>query len=106
MKAELLKGHLDLLLLSIIKEQPAHGYAIIEDLKRRSRGALDLAEGTVYPALHRMERAGLLKSSWSDVAGRRRRVYEISAKGSEALAAQHAEWSAFVGSIRLVLQGA
>ncbi|MEX2159095.1 MAG: helix-turn-helix transcriptional regulator [Dehalococcoidia bacterium] len=105
MKAELLKGHLDLLLLRIIKEQPAHGYAIIEDLKRRSRGDLDLPEGSVYPALHRMERAGLLKSAWSDEGGRRRRVYEISAKGSKALAAKHAEWGAFVRSIRLVLQG-
>jgi DNA-binding PadR family transcriptional regulator len=104
MKPEL-KGHLDLLLLRIIEDQPAHGYAIIEELRRRSRGNLDLPEGTVYPALHRMERAGLLKSTWSEVAGRRRRVYRISARGSEALAAKQAEWGAFVRSIRLVLQG-
>jgi PadR family transcriptional regulator PadR len=62
MKAEELKGHLDLLLLAAVQARSAHGYAIIEELRRLSGGTFDLPEGTVYPALHRLERAGLLSS--------------------------------------------
>ena len=76
---EMLKGHLDLLLLATLRTGPAHGYAIIEDVRRRSLGTFDLPEGTVYPALHRLEQAGLLASCWSSEAGRRRRVYDLSA---------------------------
>jgi DNA-binding PadR family transcriptional regulator len=65
MRAEALKGHLDGLLLAVVAEEPAHGYAIVERLRDRSGGAFDLPEGTVYPALHRLEQAGLLKSSWA-----------------------------------------
>ncbi|MEX1254514.1 MAG: helix-turn-helix transcriptional regulator [Dehalococcoidia bacterium] len=105
MRPELLKGNLDLLLLSILKERPAHGYAIIEELRARSDKAFDLPEGTVYPALHRMERAGLLTSHWSDGEGRRRRVYQVSGLGEQALAAKQAEWQKFNRSVRLVLEG-
>lgn len=106
MRPELLKGNLDLLLLSILKERPAHGYAVIEELRQRSQGAFDLPEGTVYPALHRMERAGLLTSHWSDGTGRRRRVYQISGLGLGALQEKKEEWGTFARSIRLILEGA
>jgi DNA-binding PadR family transcriptional regulator len=106
MRSELLKGNLDLLLLSILKARPAHGYAIIEELRARSDKAFDLPEGTVYPALHRMERAGLLTSHWSDGEGRRRRVYQVSGVGQEALEAKQAEWQKYNRSVRLVLDGA
>ena len=106
MRPELLKGNLDLLLLTIVKERPAHGYAVIEELRQRSQGAFDLPEGTVYPALHRMERAGLLTSRWVDDVRRRRRVYQVSSLGFEALRAKKGEWRAFARSIRLVLEGA
>ena len=66
MRAEILKGHLDLLLLAAVRARPAHGYAVIDELRRRSGGTFDLPEGTVYPALHRLERGGLLASHWSD----------------------------------------
>ena len=65
MKPEALKGHLDALLLAVVAKEPAHGYAILERLRDRSAGAFDLPEGTIYPALHRLEDAGLLKSSWA-----------------------------------------
>jgi hypothetical protein len=64
MQGEVLKGHLDLLLLATVADEPAHGYLVVERLKERSGGALDLAEGTVYPALYRLERSGLLASDW------------------------------------------
>jgi DNA-binding PadR family transcriptional regulator len=102
---ELLKGNLDLLLLSIVRERPVHGYAVIEELRRRSDAAFDLPEGTIYPALHRMEQAGLLTSRWSDTEGRRRRVYEVSALGEKALETKQAEWRSFNRSMRLVLEG-
>ena len=84
MRAETLKGHLDFLLLAIVADEPAHGYRIIEKLKRRSGGAFDLPEGTVYPALHRLEESGLLSSSWASGSGRRRR--EILARTTESAA--------------------
>src|SRR5258708_12617099 len=85
MSPEVLKGHLDLLLLSAVGETPAHGYAIAETLRVRSRQAFDLPEGTLYPALHRLERSALLSSRWSDESGRRRRVYQLTAKGRRPL---------------------
>src|SRR5260370_1334839 len=75
MKSEKLKGNLDMLLLAVLAAGPGHGYSIITRLRERSAGAFDLPEGTVYPALHRLEAAGLLDSSWDVVARRRRRMY-------------------------------
>ena len=105
MGAEALKGHLDLLLLAIVSEKPSHGYAVIEELRRRSDEAFDLPEGTVYPALHRLERAGLLTSSWSTVGGRRRRVYRISPKGGRALDRRRSEWNEFASAVQRVVRG-
>ena len=82
---------------------PAHGYAIISALRDRSGGTFDLPEGTVYPALHRLEDAGLLASSWADADGRRRRVYGLTDKGAAALAAQRTEWRRFATSVQAVL---
>ena len=106
MNAERLKGHLDMLLLAVLAPRPAHGYAIIEALRQSSGGAFDLPEGTVYPALHRLERDGLLASAWSDQTGRRRRVYELTEQGSAALQAQQQEWEQFARSVDAVLQEA
>jgi len=103
MNRERLKGHLDLLLLSVLSAGPAHGYAIITALRARSDGAFDLPEGTVYPALHRLEDAGLLASSWADAEGRRRRVYALTANGEAALAAERTEWKRFAGGVQAVL---
>ena len=71
----------------------------------RSGDAFDLPEGTVYPALHRLERAGLLASTWDDLAGRRRRTYVITRDGRKALAAKRKEWSLFAGAVQRVLGG-
>jgi PadR family transcriptional regulator PadR len=101
--AEELKGHLDGLILAVVAAAPAHGYAIIEELKRRSRGVFTLPEGTVYPALHRLERAGLLESGWSDRSGRKRRVYKLTRRGRKQLEARKSEWHDFARAVDAVL---
>ena len=103
MNRERLKGHLDLLLLAVLAAGPAHGYAVISALRQRSEGTFDLPEGTVYPALHRLEDAGLLSSSWADAEGRRRRVYALTSDGEAALAAQRTEWKRFAGGVQAVV---
>jgi DNA-binding PadR family transcriptional regulator len=99
MFGEALKGHLDLLLLAIVADGPAHGYAIIEALRNRSGGMFDLPEGTIYPALHRLENQGLLQSIWSDEAPRRKRIYQLTPKGQQALASRQDEWRQFSKAI-------
>jgi PadR family transcriptional regulator, regulatory protein PadR len=103
MRAEALKGHLDALILAVVAREPLHGYAIIEELKLRSGGDLALPEGTVYPALHRLEAAGLLASSWSQGDGRRRRVYQLTRRGERELGARRGEWRHFVRVVDAVL---
>lgn len=103
MRSESLKGHLDALLLAVLARGPLHGYAVIEELGRRSDGALALPEGTVYPALHRLEAAGLLTSEWSTAEGRRRRVYDLTRRGRRELGTRRGEWRAFVGAVEAVL---
>jgi DNA-binding PadR family transcriptional regulator len=102
-RREQLKGHLDLLILSVLSRGSAHGYAVITDLKDRSDGAFDLAEGTIYPALHRLEELGLVRSRWAEVGGRRRRVYELSAAGANALRERRQEWTQFVAGVEAIV---
>lgn len=103
MRAEALKGHLDGLLLAILARGAAHGYLVITELRERSAGAFDLPEGTVYPALHRLEKGGLLSSSWSTDAPRRRRVYAITARGRRALGDARAQWRGFSVAVDAVI---
>ena len=105
MDRERLKGHLDLLLLSVLASGPAHGYAIISALRDRSGGTFDLPEGTIYPALHRLEDSGLLTSTWEQAEGRRRRVYGLTGQGAAALAAEQTAWRKFAGGVHAVLGG-
>jgi PadR family transcriptional regulator PadR len=100
---EELKGHLDSLILAVLAAEPAHGYAILQELKLRSGGAFELPEGTIYPALHRLERNGLLTSGWSSVGGRRRRVYRLTRRGRTKLEARRHEWRAFSSAVDAVL---
>jgi PadR family transcriptional regulator, regulatory protein PadR len=104
MRAETLKGHLDLLLLAVVEDGPCHGYAVIEELKRRTGDALDIPEGTVYPALHRLQRANLLASTWDDSSGRRRRIYTLTSGGRRAVKEKRLEWQAFASAMQRVLR--
>ncbi|ADD42603.1 PadR family transcriptional regulator [Stackebrandtia nassauensis] len=103
MRADTLRGHLDAMLLAVLESEPHHGYAIIEALKQRSGGELDVPTGTVYPALRRLERAGYLRSSWSNVGGRERRTYALTGAGTKELAAQRGQWRQTARTIGSVL---
>lgn len=103
MKGEALKGHLDTLLLAVLASGDAHGYALIETLKQRSAGTFDLPEGTVYPALHRLERHGFVRSRWDKGPARRRRVYAITRQGRAALAEGRSEWAGFARAVAAVI---
>jgi DNA-binding PadR family transcriptional regulator len=106
MRAETLKGHLDGMLLASLEAGPRHGYALMEALRTGSGGQLDLPTGTVYPALHRLERAGLVEATWSAVGGRRRRVYQLAPAGHRALAAERGSWREFSATVTRLLEPA
>jgi PadR family transcriptional regulator PadR len=99
MRSEVLKGHLELLLLASLADEPGHGYALVERLRARSAGTFELAEGTIYPALYRLERAKLVSSRWSAASGRRRRIYSLTQKGRRALAAERTQWATFAAAV-------
>lgn len=103
MRPDVLRGHLDGMILSVLEHEPLHGYAVMEALQARSGGALDLPTGTLYPALRRLERAGYLRSDWSTVAGRRRRTYRITASGKKMLTAERSAWRSFSTVVNGVL---
>lgn len=102
--AQVLKGHLDVLLLATLTDEPLHGYAIKEALRDGSGGRFDLPTGTVYPALHRLERAGLIVGSWSVVDGRRRRSYQLTAAGQHKLTGERANWREFALAVNAFLE--
>lgn len=107
MNPEMLKGHLDTILLATLAEGPAHGYAVIQAIRQRSDGSLDLPEGTIYPALHRLELAGLLRSDWTSPSeGRRKRVYALTPAGLVALGEHRANWQRFARAVGAFLNGA
>lgn len=107
MEGEMLKGHLDMIVLATLAAGPAHGYAVIEEIKRRSNQGFDLPEGTIYPALHRLEQAGLLSSRWVTAeSGRRRRVYALTRRGEQALAGHRVVWQQFSDAMGGLLAGA
>jgi PadR family transcriptional regulator PadR len=104
MKAEVLKGHLEGLLLATLEAGPRHGYAIIDAVRASSAGHIDLPTGTVYPALHRLERAGLVTSAWSTDRPRPRRTYQLTAAGRRALGTERTAWQEFATAVTAVLQ--
>jgi DNA-binding PadR family transcriptional regulator len=103
MGTEMIRGHLDALLLAILADGPRHGYAIIEELRRRSGEVLDLPEGSVYPALYRLEHSGAITSSRSTVGGRSRRIYRLGRRGRAALEQRRGEWMRFSAAVSHIL---
>jgi DNA-binding PadR family transcriptional regulator len=99
-----LRGHLDLLLLATLRRTgPVHGYGLIVAMRDGSGGVFDLPEGTVYPALHRLERDGAVASAWEAGGPRRRRVYQLTPVGEAALAAKQTQWTTFAKGVRTLL---
>ncbi len=96
-------GHVDGLVLAVLADGPCHGYAVIEELRRRSGGVLDFPEGTIYPALYKLEAAGAVASSWTVAEGRRRRMYRLTAAGRRELARAREEWNTLARAMTGVL---
>lgn len=103
MKSDIVRGHLDGLILAALENGPLHGYAILEELHRASDGVLDLPAGTVYPALRRLERAKYVTGAWEVVGGRRRRRYRLTRAGRQMLARERSDWERFTRAIGSVL---
>jgi PadR family transcriptional regulator PadR len=103
MSSEQLKGHLDPLLLAVLEDGPLHGYGIMEQLRLRSDALFDLPEGTIYPALHRLERVGMVTSGRETVRGRDRRVYRLSRRGRAALGERRTDWVRFSSAVTAIL---
>ncbi len=102
---ELLKGSTDSLLLSLINQQPMYGYQIIKELERRSNGYFRFKEGTLYPALHRLEKAGFIQGKWQKLpTGQERRYYYITPKGKKVLAERLAAWRDFSAAVTSIMQ--
>lgn len=97
------RDNLELLLMGVLRGASAHGYAIIGALRDRSGGEFDLAEGTIYPALHRLEKAGLVTSSIEVAQGRRRRTYALTTKGRAEFAVRRLQFQRFVTTVQGVL---
>lgn len=104
MSRQALKGNLDLLVLAVLSDGPKHGYAVIEALRQRSNDVFDLPEGTVYPALHRLEESGFLSSEWSVINGRRRRTYQLTDDGQAALGDELEAWEQFTEAVANVVK--
>jgi PadR family transcriptional regulator PadR len=101
---ELLKGSTDSLLLCLINSQAMYGYQIIKELEKKSNGYFQFKEGTLYPALHRLEKAGLVKGKWQKLpGGQERRYYYITEKGQAALNTKLATWRGFSEAVNLIV---
>ncbi|MFP5372653.1 MAG: PadR family transcriptional regulator [Actinomycetes bacterium] len=103
-EAQTLKGHLDVLVLAALEDGPRHGHAVKEALRDGSGGRFDLPTGTLYPALHRLEAAGLIAGSWSVVDGRRRRTYQLTPAGQRRLHSDRTTWREFAAAITAIVE--
>ncbi len=101
--SELMRGSLDLMVLSVLANGSNYGYLIQQQLRNVSRQQVDLKAGTLYPVLHRLERDKYLRSKWDESTGRRRKWYELTAAGKKQLRSQAAQWQQYVECIRTIL---
>jgi transcriptional regulator len=103
-KSDLPQGTLDLLILKVIALGPVHGYAIAQRLEQVSRGVVQVPEGSLYPALHRLENRGLLAADWKETeTGRDAKFYRLTRKGSQQLKTEAADWQRLIDAIALIL---
>ena len=106
-RRELMKGNIDSLLLSLIGQQPMYGYQILKELERKSQGYFKFKEGTLYPALHRLEKSGLVAGKWQMLpSGRQRRYYHITDKGYQLMAVKRSQWQDFLTAMNLIIEPA
>src|SRR6184192_850546 len=104
-KSDLPQGTLDLLILKVVALGPVHGYAIAQSLEQVSRGAIQVPEGSLYPALHRLENRGLLAADWKDTeTGREAKFYRLTRKGLKQLETETADWQRLTEAVGLILK--
>jgi transcriptional regulator len=106
-KSDLLQGTLDMLILKIVALGPVHGYGISQRIRQISRDVLQVQQGSLYPALHRLERRGWLEADWGESEnGRQAKFYKLSARGRRQLANEEANWARLAEAVTLIMQTA
>jgi transcriptional regulator len=106
-KTDLLQGTLDLLILKVVALGPIHGYGISQRIHQISKEALLVQQGSLYPALHRLEKRGWLMADWGESDnGRQAKFYRLSAKGRKQLSAEEATWTRLADAVQLILKAA
>ncbi len=103
MDSRFLWGAVEMLILEVVSHAPTYGYEIAQTVAQHSQGYFDLKEGSLYPALHRLEQQKLLQSFWQEVDGRRRKYYRLSSAGQTALEQKRTAWKAFARGVDGVL---
>ncbi|MFN8573775.1 MAG: PadR family transcriptional regulator [Gemmatimonadaceae bacterium] len=104
-KSDILQGMLDMLILKAVATEPLHGYAVAQRLRLLSRDRLQVPQGSLYPALHRLENRGWLKGDWADTpTGREAKFYRLTPKGKRQLATEVSQWKELAATIALVLE--
>ena len=104
--SDLFTGTLDLLILRTLSMEPLHGYGIGKAIRRTSRGVLDVEEGALYPALHRLDRRGLVDSEWGRTdTGRRAKFYRLTGSGTKELERESRRWAEYSDAVQAVLSG-
>ena len=103
-RSELMRGSLDLMILSVLADGSKYGYLIQQSLREASGGRVDPKAGTMYPLLHRLEADGLIRSRWEQETGRRRKWYELTAKGKKKLESQAQEWFQLAACLQKLLR--
>lgn len=104
-KSDLPQGTLDLLIMKVIALGPVHGYAIAQRLEQVSRGVVQVPEGSLYPALHRLENRGLLDGDWKETeTGREAKFYRLTRKGMKQLKTEMADWQRLIDAVGLILE--
>ena len=106
-KSDLLQGTLDMLILKIVALGPVHGYGISQRIRQISQQALQVQQGSLYPALHRLEKRGWLEADWGQSdKGRQAKFYRLSSKGREQLAKEEASWRRLAGAVTVIMETA
>ena len=103
-ESTLMRGSLDLMVLSVLADEPLYGYAIQKNVKLASAGKADLAAGTLYPLLHRLESDKLVRSKWDDTTGRKRKWYELTAKGRKRLQVRAGQWQQYAQCMQAMVE--
>lgn len=102
-----LRGHLESLVLAVLEQEEGHGFEILRRIEEQSSGALHMKEGSLYPALYRLEQAGLLKAKWESGKtkrrGPRRRIYSLTKKGQKRLESDRQAWTHFVATLSPII---